>query len=131
MSEFSESVGECLLESQTARLHEVFKVVSSLDNIDPYKQYRIVQVAEDEFEIHQVCYEGCFGLPKFIGGNGLFHWRFFWEHGSDFTRSREVRPTYEAAKVVIEVTLAHHKRRLAEVKKKKVWKIMGVYNAEV
>lgn len=131
MSEFSETIGECLLESQTAKLHEVFRVTSSLDNIDQYKQYRIVQVAEDGFEIHQVCYSFCLGLPKWLGGNGMFHWGFFWEHGSDFTRSREVLSTYEAVKVVIEDTLVPHKRRLAEVKKKKVWKVMGVYDAEV
>lgn len=83
------------------------KVFKYLTNEDLTRQFRIVQVAEDEFEIHQTVYEGYLGLPKLLGGNGLIHYRYYWEHGCDFDRCRLVFPTYDEA-------LAHLKQYLQE-----------------
>lgn len=71
------------------------------------RQFRIVQVAEDEFEIHQTVCEGYLGLPKLLGGNGLIHYRYYWEHGCDYDIGRLVLPTYDEA-------LAHLKQYLQE-----------------
>lgn len=117
--------------ADNALLGLIFRIESNRDNITPYKQYRIVQVTEDEYQVHQVCYEGYFGLPKWIGGNRVFHWKFFWEHGIDFTRSPEVYSTYKEAKNSVTRVVNYHKNKTDRTNRTRIWKVMEVYDVEV
>lgn len=59
----------------TTPIGKVFKYYA---NGDLPRQFRIVQVAEDEFEIHQTICDPYIGFPKFLGGNGCVHYRCYW-----------------------------------------------------
>ena len=103
----------------TTPIGKVFKYSA---NGDLPRQFRIVQVAEDEFEIHQTVCEGYLGLPKLLGGNGLIHYRYYWEHGCDFDRDRLVFPTYDEALYHLKQYLHERRewlRKLDELESKK------------
>ena len=103
MSEMSDYIGFPRV-LDTTPLGKVFRYSS---NGDLPRQFRIVQVAEDEFEIHQTVREGYLGFPKFLGGNGLIHYKYRWDQGCNFDRDRLVFPTYDEA-------LSHLKQYLHE-----------------
>lgn len=118
MSEISDSiVFPRMLD--TTRIGKVFKYST---NEDLTRQFRIVQVAEDEFEIHQTVCKGYLGLPKLLGGNGLIHYRSYWEHGCDYDRGRLVFPTYDEGLYHLKQYLHERRewlRKLEELNNKK------------
>ena len=124
MSEISDSiVFPRMLD--TTHIGKVFKYSA---NGDSPRQFRIVQVAEEEFEIHQAICDPYLGFPKFLGGNGLIHYRSYWEHGCDYDRVRLVFTTYDEALYHLKQYLHERRewlRKLDELNsKKKIFNVM-------
>jgi hypothetical protein len=116
-------------------LHKKFYQTTSPNSkgVGSYKKYRVVRVDEDLLEIHQVCCQVDIGIPKWLGGRGLSHDVFFWEHGTSFTRGRETYPTEAEAIVAIKEAIAlrsriYHSYSLGQKKVAKC-EVLGVYNA--
>lgn len=124
MSEMSEFIVYPSIPDTTP-IGKVFKYSA---NGDLPRQFRIVQVADDEFEIHQTIYDPYLGLPKFIGGNGIVHYRYYWEHGYDYDRGRSVFTTYDGALSHLKQYLHNRRewlRKLDELgNKKKMFKVI-------
>jgi hypothetical protein len=116
-------------------LHKKFYQPTSINSneVYSYKKYRVVRVDEDLFEIHQVCCQVDIGLPKWLGGRGLSHDTFFWDHGTEFTRGREVYPTEAEAIAAIKeaISLRSRMHRSYSLRQIEVTncEVLGVYNA--
>lgn len=109
----------------TTPIGKVFKYSA---NGDLPRQFRIVQVAEDKFEIHQTICDPYLGFPKFLGGNGCVHYRCYWGHGCDYNGCRLVFPTYDEALYHLKQYLHERRewlRKLDELNsKKKMFNVM-------